>query len=278
MRSWKTAWGVSTTICVLTLACASSTAWAGPTGSTGISRDDSFEIGASRSDSQRQHRNPSRDSARQGPPVEVVRTPACGRNGPEGSFGDDFCGASNRLCPPGQTFATTWTRTGGAPWVNGGSRCTAGAEDAEPVTLPVVTEADLRRLPLPAGAVELQPRTGLALLHVPLVLRTGTDVVVRDTTVLGYPVTVRATPTSWTWDLGDGTTLGPTTDPGNPYPRATLTHAYDTPGEHLITLTTTYTGEYTVAGLPYRPVAGTATVVSAATAVQVREGSAVLTR
>ena len=149
-------------------------------------------------------------------PVEVVTTPACGRNGPEGSFGDDFCGASNRLCPPGQTFATTWTRTGDAAWVNGGSRCTAAAADAGPVVLPTVTEADLRRLPLPAGVVELQPRTGLALLHVPLVLRTGTDVVVRDTTVLGYPVTVRATPTTWTWDLGDGTTLGPTGDPGAP--------------------------------------------------------------
>jgi PKD domain len=214
----------------------------------------------------------------QGLPVEVVKTPACGRNGPEGSFGDDFCGASNRLCPPGQTFATTWTRTGDAPWVNGGSRCTAAAADAGPVVLPVVTEADLRRLPLPAGVVELQPRTGRALLHVPLVLRTGADVVVRDTTVLGYPVTVRATPTTWTWDLGDGTTLGPTADPGNPYPRATLTHAYGTPGEHAITLTTTYTGEYSIAGLPYRPVAGTATVVSAPTAVHVREGSGVLTR
>lgn len=211
-------------------------------------------------------------------PVEVVRTPACGRNGPEGSFGDDFCGASNRLCPPGQTFATTWTRTDGAPWVNGGSRCTAASADAAPVTLPAVTEADLRRLPLPAGTIDLQPRTGRALLHVPLVLRTGTDVVVRETTVLGYPVTVRATPTTWTWDLGDGSTLGPTTDPGNPYPRATLTHAYDTPGEHSITLTTTYTGEYSIAGLPYRPVAGTASVVSAPTAVLVREGSAVLTR
>ena len=222
--------------------------------------------------------SPASQEASQGPPVTVVKTPACGRNGPEGSFGDDFCGASNKLCPPGQTFATTWTRTGDAPWVNAGSRCTAAGTGGAPVVLPVVTEADLRRLPLPAGPVELQPRTGQALLHVPLVLRTGTDVVVRDTTVLGYPVTVRATPTTWTWDFGDGSALGPTDDPGHPYPRQTLTHAYEVPGEHAITLTTTYTGEYTIAGSPYLPIAGTASVTSAPFAVHVREGSSALTR
>lgn len=208
----------------------------------------------------------------------VVRTPACGRNGPEGSFGDDFCGASGNNCPPGQTFSTTWTRTGDDPrWVNQGSRCTTDPTDAAPVVLPTVTVSDLRRVGLPASPVHLQPDDGQALLNVPLILRTMGGTVVRDTTVLGFPVRIRATPTSWTWDLGDGTRLGPTSDPGRPYPRQTLTHTYTSPGDRTVTLTTTWSGEYSIAGLPYRPVEGTATTVSPGVGVHVLAGRNVLT-
>lgn len=212
------------------------------------------------------------------PPTTVVRTPACGRNGPEGSFGDDFCGASRNNCPPGQTFSTTWTRTGDATqWVNQGTRCTTDPTDAAPVVLPTVTVSDLRRVGLPASPVHLQPDDGQALLNVPLILRTTGGTVVRDTTVLGFPVRIRATPTSWTWDLGDSTRLGPTSDPGRPYPRQTLTHTYTSPGDRTVTLTTTWSGEYSIAGLPYRPVEGTATTVSPGVGVHVLAGRNVLT-
>lgn len=217
-------------------------------------------------------------SRTESPPTTVVRTPACGRNGPEGSFGDDFCGASRNNCPPGQTFSTTWTRTGdAAQWVNQGTRCTTDPTDAAPVVLPTVTVSDLRRVGLPASPVHLQPGDGQALLNVPLILRTTGGTVVRDTTVLGFPVRIRATPTSWTWDLGDGTRLGPTSDPGRPYPRQTLTHTYTSPGDRTVTLTTTWSGEYSIAGLPYRPVEGTATTVSPGIGVHVLAGRNVLT-
>ncbi|WP_380156995.1 PKD domain-containing protein [Kineococcus sp. R86509] len=223
--------------------------------------------------------NPGSRKAHQGPPVQVSKTPACGRNGPEGSFGSDTCRASIANCPPGQFLVTTWTRTGDdIRWVNQGNSCTTDATTAEPVVLPTVTEADLRRVPLPASPVNLQPDGGEALLNVPLILHTTTGTVTRDTTVLGYPVTIRATPTSWTWTLGDGSTLGPTEDPGNPYPHQSLTHTYTAAGDREITLTTTYTGEYTIAGLPYRAIDGTASVSSAPTPVHVLTGSAVLTR
>ncbi|MEW1957260.1 PKD domain-containing protein [Kineococcus sp. NPDC059986] len=161
--------------------------------------------------------------------------------------------------------------------MNQGSRCTTDPTDAAPVVLPTVTAADLRRVGLPASPVQLQPDDGQALLGVPLVLRTTGGTVVRDTTVLGFPVRIRATPTSWTWDLGDGTRLGPTADPGRPYPRQTLTHTYTAPGDRTVTLTTTWSGEYTIAGLPYRPVEGTATTVSPGVGVHVLAGGNVLT-
>ncbi|WP_432541167.1 hypothetical protein [Kineococcus sp. SYSU DK002] len=144
------------------------------------------------------------------------------------------------------------------------------------MVIPAVTVSDLRRVGLPPSPVHLQPGTGEAILNVPLVLHTTGGTVTRDTTVLGFPVTIRATPTSWTWDLGDGRRIGPTSDPGRPYPHQTLTHAYTEPGDRAITLTTTWSGEYTIAGLPYRPIEGTATTTSPAVGVHVLSGSNVL--
>ncbi|WP_328295675.1 PKD domain-containing protein [Kineococcus sp. NBC_00420] len=239
----------------------------------------SVEVGAGTAKASREPTRRQEPSKTSGPPVQVSKTPACGRNGPEGSFGSDTCRASIANCPPGQFLVTTWTRTGDdVRWVNQGNSCTTDATTAEPVVLPTVTEADLRRVPLPASPVNLQPDGGEALLNVPLILHTTAGTVTRDTTILGYPVTIRATPTSWTWTFGDGSTLGPTEDPGNPYPHQSLTHTYTAAGDREITLTTTYTGEYTIAGLPYRPIDGTASVTSAPTPVHVLTGSTVLTR
>ena len=82
-----------------------------------------------------------------------------------------------------------------------------------------------------------------------------------DTVLLGFPVQVRAEPSRFSWDFGDGTVL-PTSDPGAPYPDLTTWHEYVTPGQVAITLTTTYTGEYSVAGGPFIPIAGTAEIAS----------------
>ena len=214
-----------------------------------------------------------------GPPVTVVRTPACSRNTPDMPVGDNSCRAAGANCPPGQLLTTVWARTGEGPWTSRGTRCTSEAAAAEaPVQVPAVTLADLQRVGLPAGAVEVQPDDGQALVNVPVIVHTRAETVVRDTTVLGFPVTVRATPVSWTWSFGDGATLGPTSTPGAPYPAHDLTHTYARGGDHEIVLTTAYRGEYTIAGLPYRPVEGLATVVSDPVPIHLLEGTDVLTR
>ncbi|NYD21052.1 PKD domain-containing protein [Kineococcus aurantiacus] len=172
---------------------------------------------------------------------------------------------------------TTWTKGLDGTWAAGDMQCVAaGNGGAAAVTIPTVTVADLQRVGLPPSPVNLQPGTGEALLNVPLILTTTGGTVTRDTTVLGFPVTIRATPVSWTWTLGDGAVVGPTDDPGRPYPHQTLTHTYTAAGDHAITLTTTWAGEYTIAGLPYRPVEGTATTTSAPVAVHVLAGRNVL--
>ncbi len=96
----------------------------------------------------------------------------------------------------------------------------------------------------------------------------STGVETFDITLLGTPVTVRATPLSWTWDFGDGSPPLVTEDPGAPYPDLTTWHEYKAPGDVAITLTTTYAGAYSVAGGAFLDIAGTAEVDSASVDLQ----------
>src|SRR5690606_40220894 len=70
---------------------------------------------------------------------------------------------------------------------------------------------------------------------------------------------IRANPGAMTWTWGDGTTTI-TYDRGNPYPNQTLTHTYAYfEGDVVITLTSTWSGEYSLdGGTTWRPAPGTA--------------------
>jgi hypothetical protein len=91
-----------------------------------------------------------------------------------------------------------------------------------------------------------------------------------DTELVGLPVHVRATPTHFTWRLGDGTVLR-TADAGGPYPDMTTTHTYRQKGGVAVQLTTSYTGEYSILGGPWTPIDGEADVQSPAVALTVLE-------
>ncbi len=106
------------------------------------------------------------------------------------------------------------------------------------------------------------------------VFATSTEPVLLETTVVGLPVQVRATPARWSWDFGDGTgQVGPSRLPGAAYPALTHTYAYPSRGTYDITMTTHYTGEYSLdGGTTWLPVVGEAQVDSPPTAVQVLAG------
>jgi hypothetical protein len=127
----------------------------------------------------------------------------------------------------------------------------------------VVTAEDLRKLPLPAGAVHVQPGNGRTLINVPTNVYVQAGTVTIPTTVLGRPVQVRATPVSYDWAFGDGERLR-TADPGAPYPELRTTHTYRAAGTVRLGLVTTYRGEFSVDGGPWQPVDGTAAVASPA--------------
>lgn len=136
-----------------------------------------------------------------------------------------------------------------------------------------VTESDVQRLPLPAGQMVVEPAGGFVLVGVPTnVYAVRSGPVTIPTQVLGTPVTVRARPTAWSWDFGDGVVVGPTSDPGGPYPTLTNAHSYERLGRFAITMRTNYSAEFSVNGGPYQPVVGQASVASAPVMVETLAG------
>ncbi|MDP9825673.1 hypothetical protein [Kineosporia succinea] len=201
--------------------------------------------------------------------------PACDGNSPDRSE-TVSCPAALAMCSDSTTptdlgywifsapaGTTDWTATGGYLCL--------GAEadpDAPPPVVPVLTAEDFRRLPLPAAPIVMQPPNGRTLVNIPTNLYTAADTVTLPTTLLGQPVRVRATPQEFRWHYGDGNSLI-TDDPGAPYPDLRTAHVYERPGPQKVRLATIYSGEYSVAGGPWLPVDGTATVASPAGALDV---------
>ena len=147
-------------------------------------------------------------------------------------------------------------------------------EDDEPMPLPVFTVEDLRRLEVSPAvtAVEPAPDT-LVGLHTNMYASAEDQVF--DTELAGFPVQVRVTPVSFTWDYGDGTTFGPTELSGGPLPAGSwdeptdTSHQYADTGDVSVVLTTEFAGEYSVSGGPWLPVDGTSTVSSDPVALSV---------
>jgi len=192
------------------------------------------------------------------------------------------------VCPDGAVaLDPLWTRTRTtvtAPW----TPWTYYAPGACPTdVLPAFSAADFQRLPLTPTTTTVQPGTGYVLVGYGVIVSADPTPVDLTTTLLGYPVTVHATPTTYTWDFGDDTQALDTTDPGRPYPTdgtipppvagsvypaGSHGHPYPTPGTYTLTLTTTWTGTYRINGeTTPRPITGTATTTTTHPALTVVE-------
>lgn len=80
--------------------------------------------------------------------------------------------------------------------------------------------------------------------------------------MLGQSVSIVAKPVQYTWNYGDGTSLGPQTAPGGPLPqdrwgeKTPTSHAYTQTGDFSVVLTTHFQGTYSVNGGPPLPIPG----------------------
>ena len=88
--------------------------------------------------------------------------------------------------------------------------------------------------------------------------------------LLGQSIRIVASPTEYTFDYGDGTAYGPARVPGGPLPESrwgeqtATSHAYEGTGDFPVTVTTFFSGEYSVNGGPMVPIDGRAQVTSPA--------------
>lgn len=137
----------------------------------------------------------------------------------------------------------------------------------------MVTAEDFRRLPIPAAGLKVQPADRRTLVNVPTNLYAQSQATILPTTILGFPIRVRATPSRFHWKYGDGRALT-TANAGGPYPRLDTAHTYAQPGRQTVTLATEYTGEYSVDGGPWQPIDGTANVTSPGIGLTVEEARA----
>ncbi|MFT4188960.1 MAG: hypothetical protein QM621_10310, partial [Aeromicrobium sp.] len=110
------------------------------------------------------------------------------------------------------------------------TRCDTPDTPTPPATanLPAHIEQTARTLPLPPAHLTLQPPGGTTLTGIPTILYTTTaQPHTHQLELLGHTITLTATPSSYTWNHGDGT-HHTTTTPGHPYPHHDVTHTYTT--------------------------------------------------
>lgn len=140
----------------------------------------------------------------------------------------------------------------------------------------LVTINDIANLDISHGSIEMQPSRGWAYVNKPVYLQSDTHSVTKETTILGYHVTITASPISYTWHCGDGSVFT-TTDGGGHWPHGTVTHSYTRAGRYTLSVETTWRATYTVNGVTY-PIEGTLTSTSTPIAVNIIEAEGVLTR
>lgn len=131
---------------------------------------------------------------------------------------------------------------------------------ADPVVI-TVTREDFESMPVAPLIATAGPPEGWLPVNMVNVLYAESEPQTMDMTLLGTPVQVRATPVQYDWDLGDGNTIS-TAEPGKPYPSEAVSSTYRYEGWYDVTLTTTFSGQFSVDGGPWQDIDGTIQVGS----------------
>ncbi|MFD6139221.1 hypothetical protein [Promicromonospora sp. NPDC060271] len=149
------------------------------------------------------------------------------------------------------------------------------AERRQQVDIPAAAAKAFQEMQIAPSEVNVQPPDGWTLVNVDTIVFTESQPRTMSTSVFGIPVEIRAVPSNYSWDFGDGSAALVTSDPGAPYPAHTIAHAYAKTGEVVISLTTTWHGQFRLAGEPtWYDVAGEGTTVSSSGSLEVLEARA----
>ena len=130
---------------------------------------------------------------------------------------------------------------------------------APPEVTPGLVLRALRRVPLPASELVVQPPGGRTLVNFETNFYTEQGEFTRVVRLLGRRVELSIWPESFVWRYGDGSSER-TSSAGSPYPDLEITHRYLERGRVGVSVDTTYAAEFRVDGGSWRPVVGTVTI------------------
>lgn len=149
------------------------------------------------------------------------------------------------------------------------------AQQRQQVDIPAAAARAFQEMKIAPPEVSVQPPDGWTLVNVDTIAFTENQPRTMSTSLFGVPVEIRAVPHSYSWDFGDGSAPLVTTEPGAPYPAHTIAHTYVRQGAATISLTTTWHGQFRLAGEPtWHDVAGEATTVSSSGNLEILEARA----
>jgi hypothetical protein len=149
------------------------------------------------------------------------------------------------------------------------------AERRQQIDIPTAAAKAFQEMQIAPSEVNVQPPDGWTLVNVDTIAFTESQPRTMSTSLFGIPVEIRAVPSNYTWNFGDGSAPLVTSDPGAPYPAHTVAHAYAKTGEVIISLTTTWHGQFRLAGEPtWYDVAGEGTTVSSSGSLEILEARA----
>jgi hypothetical protein len=117
--------------------------------------------------------------------------------------------------------------------------------------------------------VEVEPKGNVTLVTLPTYFETrwpragyqpGEVDQVDPARMAGFRVEIRPKVKSITYVYGDGTTSGPTTSLGGPYPTGDITKTYQQAGDFAVRADVTYAGEFRVDGGQWIAIPGDVTI------------------
>jgi hypothetical protein len=218
------------------------------------------------------------------PNVEWSYVPACDGNGPAGGTAGLCTGA---LCtaPTGEPGVQFWQfsrrlNPPNSPWTLEGTQCLAGERRVDMADI----DAEVRRIiesrfrEIAAPSITMAPAQA-GLVNLPVLAWTAQSDDVTLDIEQPLPGRIAASPRyEWVWSNGDtadgaGRTYSPDVSPSTNLDAYVAT-TYSSPGQAVVTLTVTWTGDVTVPGIP--PVEIDPLVYSSSASLPVREARSVL--
>jgi hypothetical protein len=205
---------------------------------------------------------------------------------------DILCTRALRSCPPETVgpLSAIWRRVMQKgreiePWDKVGVTCHT---DIAPGARPALTMADIKaeflRTPWAKPQVSTQPTGNTTLVNLETFYSVDWSEAgfapgeVDTGSIRGFTVRIRPKLLGFTYVFGDGTTFGPTTSTGGPYPDGDVTHIYAKPGSFSVRVDTTFAADFSIDGRTWDPIPSTVTVPGPTTTLTVREAKAVLVR